>query len=132
YLHSQAAEPSVITAERFGTISISGDAANILLGDLDARLTNRSTSGSALTSATVANQLGNTWDLAGSVGTVKAVRTVGWNLGPNGAGALHPAGVTAATSLALGFVNGATVSVTGALASLKANELLAGIIRAGS
>jgi hypothetical protein len=118
-------EPALITAEKFGMITITGDAAANISGDLDGRLTNRNTlnSPAALTSATAAH-LSGTWDLAGSVGKVTAtVSTAAWILGASGPGAVHVHGVSSAGTLSLADISVSTLSVNGAISSFKATQV---------
>ncbi|HEV7405648.1 MAG TPA: hypothetical protein VGO11_22075, partial [Chthoniobacteraceae bacterium] len=118
-------EPARITAEGFGTLTATGDAANNLTGALAARLTNRNTlhSPMALTSLT-ADMLSDTWDLAGSVGSVTVKQaTSNWVLGPSGPGTVNFQGVTATGNLSLADESASSLFVTGSIAALKATQV---------
>src|SRR5262249_13456817 len=126
--------PSALTARTFGTLTTTGLAAAGDLGDFRANLISTTpTTGVGVGAATVAGTLIGTWDIRGSVGTVKAARTSSWNLGTLAGANIHNGGqLTGATSLTLGVVIPATIHATGAVAALTASEITASAFTAGS
>lgn len=131
-----------LTAQKFGTLTTTGGpvgtnpAAPGLPnpGDFDAKLTSATTStGTVVTSATVAGTLGGIWDVRGIVGTVKAFKTTSLTLGTLAAANMRNGGLlTGATSLNLGPVTGTTINATGAVKSLTTSDVGSSTLVAGS
>lgn len=129
-----ATEPSKIVAERFGTITATGDAVNALVGNFQARLTNTNSLNSPMALASFTSvKLSDAWDLSGSVGTVTVSQNAtSWVLGVSGNGALHPHGVTSTGALSINTENNSAIDVTGAIASFKSTNVFNLDITAGS
>ncbi len=84
YTMDSGVTSQTIEAERFGAITVAGIPSLLVSGDLNATLINHNAANSAtaaLATANIAGTLSGYWDLAGSVGTVTAMKTTLWNLG---------------------------------------------------
>lgn len=115
-----------ITADKFGTIKTTGSLALGNLGDFFGTLISTTAStGQVLSSATIAGALTGTWDLRGSVGTIKSAKVGGWTLGTLPSSTAFNGGLlTNVTKLDLGdVVTGLVVNATGVVSSLSAFEI---------
>jgi hypothetical protein len=124
-----------LTAQKFGTLTTTGLAAAGDPGRFSADLTSTTTAaGPVVTAATVAGTLNGTWDVRGSVGTVKAGRVSGWTLGTRAGANVHNGGLlTNVTSLAFpGFVDVLDVNASGAVGTLTTGVLQDSHLTAGS
>jgi hypothetical protein len=123
-----------LTAAKFGTITTTGNAAALDLGNFFANLTSTtSATGTVVATATIAGQLGGTWDVRGNVGTVKAGSTASWTLGTIARANAQNGGLLGSVaSLSLGSASAATINATGAVTSLAATQLSASNFTGGS
>jgi hypothetical protein len=123
-----------ITAQSFGTLTTTG---NKLLADPGAFSTDlistTTSTGVGVKSATVAGALSGTWDVRGSVATVKSFNTANWILSPAPGANIHNGGLlTSASSLTLGPVASSIINVLGAVTTLTASDVNLSNITAGS
>lgn len=131
------AENTTITAERFGNVTITGDAANNLPGDFRAaRVVNRHTAGLALPAVgtvKVARELSGAWDIAGRVTSVTAKSTSNWNLGLHGAANVTNADLlTNVGTLSLGAAANVEVHSFGRITTVTAFSWAGGDLHADS
>lgn len=125
---------ATLTANKFGTIKTTGSLPLNDPGDFNVRLiSTQAGTGPVLTSATVAGTLLGVWDLAGSVGTVKAAKTNTLTLGTLPSAIIRNGGFLGGiTKLDLGVTNGVTLNSVGHLATLTASEVFNSVFRANS
>ena len=131
-----------ITANKFGTITITGDVKGsnpnlpgaINPGNFAASLISTTTAnGSVLTSATIAGDLSSTWDLRGSVGKVTAKTSNGWTLGTEPSSiAMNGGLLTNVSSVALGSTSNFRLTSSGAVANLSFIELASSTLTANT
>lgn len=131
-----------ITADKFGKIVTTGDlnGSNSNLpglinpGNFIANLiSTTATNGVALSSATIAGELGGTWDLRGGVGKVTARLSNSWTLGLQASGSAINGGLlTTVGSVALGEANGFQLNASGAVSALSFAQLSGAALTAGS
>ncbi len=123
-----------LTAQKFGTLATTGLLAANNLGDFNANLISTIvTTGTVVTSATVAGTLGGSWDVRGSVGKVTARAATGWELGTLAEANVRNGGLLSdAKSLTLGPVTDSAINATGAIGSLTTSDIDVSNFTAGS
>ncbi len=133
---AQSVSGGTFTAQSFGSITITGNAASFDPGNFGATLrSTTSANGTVLGSATIAGTLGRAWDLSGAVGIVVAAAANDWTLGQTpgpGDDARNSHLLTNVTALNLGTVTSSNVLATGLIASLTAAQIEGSNLVAGS
>ena len=125
---------STFTADKFGAITITGDSngSNGTVpgtqnpGDFSATLTSTTaTTGLVLSSATIAGTLNGTWDLRGSIGTIKAGAANFFTLGTMPSSIFHNGGqLTDVKSLTFGSVSNSAVNASGMLSAVSSSDII--------
>ncbi len=123
-----------LTAQKFGTITTTGNAAALDPGNFVANLISTTTAtGTVVTAATIAGMLSGTWDVRGNIGTVKAGSTGSWTLGTVAGANIQNGGLLGAvTSLSLSSASGVFINAIGAVATLTATQVGSSDFTAGS